>query len=218
MNEHIVSTSLLSTCVLVVDDYPSKAPTLACTISQLGSSIKVILATSGKATLETSSRIRERLTFTFLITTYNVLGLRKSTRRLKGGENADDFPDKIFPISQNLQNDGISFITPYNGIEVTEKIHSETPDLVLLDINMPEKYGYEILQKCRADPAIEHIPVTIITAARIGSATMQSGLKLCMDDYVRKPFDWRELLVHIRTRMQVGSRKQKMPSEIEIRS
>jgi signal transduction histidine kinase/DNA-binding response OmpR family regulator len=75
--------------------------------------------------------------------------------------------------------------------------------LILLDINMPEKDGFQVLQEVRSDPAIEHIPVIILTAARIGPADMQFGLNMGADDYMTKPFDRRELLARIRTKLRV---------------
>ena len=76
------------------------------------------------------------------------------------------------------------------------------PDLILLDVNMPGKDGFEVLKEMRADPAIEHIPVIILTAARLDPLDMQTGLNLGADDYMTKPFDRRELLARIRTKLR----------------
>jgi signal transduction histidine kinase/CheY-like chemotaxis protein len=77
------------------------------------------------------------------------------------------------------------------------------PDLVLLDVNMPHKDGFTVLKEIREDPATEHIPVIILTAARLDSTDVQSGLNMGADDYVTKPFDRRELLARIRAKLRV---------------
>ena len=115
---------------------------------------------------------------------------------------ADDVGDNVALLSRYLQSEGFSFITASTGTETLEKIRAEMPDLILLDINMPGKDGFEVLTEMRQDPAIEHIPVIILTAARLEPADVQTGLNLGADDYMTKPFDRRELLARIRTKLR----------------
>jgi len=116
---------------------------------------------------------------------------------------ADDYPDNLRLLSARLKSEGYVFIAAWDGEETLKKIRSEDPDLVLLDVNMPKKDGFEVLTEMRADPAIAHIPVIIITAARIGPKDVREGLTLGADDYITKPFDWRELAARIQSKLRV---------------
>jgi CheY-like chemotaxis protein len=116
---------------------------------------------------------------------------------------ADDLPDNVSLLVRYLTNEGYACISACNGEEALAKARTELPDLVLLDMNMPVKDGFQTLQEIRSDPAIGHIPVIILTAARLEAMDMQSALNMGADDYVTKPFDRRELLARIRTRLRV---------------
>src|SRR5262245_49735939 len=185
-----------------------------------------------------------RPTFAFLMTAYDVPGLKVTARRLKVKEViskpvhpervcqliaqameelhqarparqeaaqhklftiliADDQPDNLTLLSRYLSNEGYGYIKAADGLEALEKTRSQLPDLILLDINMPKKDGFAVLEEIRADPATKHIPVIILTAARLDPTEIQSGLNMGADDYITKPFDRRELLARIRTKLRV---------------
>lgn len=116
---------------------------------------------------------------------------------------ADDQPDNLTLLARYLSNEGYKFIKAKDGVETLAIVRSDMPDLVLLDINMPRKDGFAVLEEIRADPAIQHIPVIILTAAKLELTDIQSGLNMGADDYVTKPFDRRELLARIRTKLRV---------------
>ena len=257
--------------ILVVDDHPSTAQTLARAISQIGTRVEVSSATSGLQALEyakddgvdilitdmimpemTGLELIEQLqkrplgrpTFSFLITAYEVPGLQVSARRLKvrdiiikpvhpericqivsqsiremddtrpapadSSSNklfniliADDQPDNLMLLSRYLDREGYGYIKASDGLEALEKVRAHLPDLVLLDVNMPYKDGFAVLEEIRSDPITEHIPVIILTAARLDPSEIQSGLNMGADDYVTKPFDHKELLARIHTKLRV---------------
>jgi signal transduction histidine kinase/CheY-like chemotaxis protein len=115
---------------------------------------------------------------------------------------ADDLPDNVALLSRYAKYEGYDYVTAANGVEVLAKARTEMPDLILLDVNMPEKDGFTALEELRADPAIKHIPVIILTAARPNPGDIQYGLSLGADDYMTKPFDKRELFARIRTKLR----------------
>jgi signal transduction histidine kinase/DNA-binding response OmpR family regulator len=115
---------------------------------------------------------------------------------------ADDMPDNVTLLSRYTKNEGYDYVTAANGLEVLARARTEMPDLILLDVNMPEKDGFTALEELRADPTIKHIPVIILTAARPNPGDIQYGLNLGADDYVTKPFDKRELFARIRTKLR----------------
>ncbi len=116
---------------------------------------------------------------------------------------ADDRPDNLQLLATRLESEGYSFIGAADGEEALAKLRAELPDLVLLDINMPKKDGFEVLKDMRADPNVSYIPVIILTAARIEPRDVRYGLSLGADDYITKPFDWRELAARIRAKLRV---------------
>ena len=116
---------------------------------------------------------------------------------------ADDHSENVLLLSRYLENEGYGCLTAADGAQALTTIRAELPDLVLLDVNMPIKDGFEALQEIRSDPAIAQIPVIILTAARLEPMDMQYALNIGADDYITKPFDRRELLARIRTRLRV---------------
>ena len=116
---------------------------------------------------------------------------------------ADDFPDNQRLHSVRLNHEGYTFISALDGEETLHKVRTEKPDLVLLDINLPKKDGLEVLAEMRADPEVAHIPVILLTAARVGPDDILAGLNLGAYDYITKPFDWNELAARVRVKLRV---------------
>jgi CheY-like chemotaxis protein len=115
---------------------------------------------------------------------------------------ADDQPDNLILLTRYLESEGYTYIKAKDGLETLEKVRDQLPDLVLLDVNMPHKDGFTVLEEIRTDPLTKDIPVIILTAARLDPVQVQFGLNLGADDYVTKPFDRRELLARIRTKLR----------------
>ena len=106
----------------------------------------------------------------------------------------DDEKRMVRFIQLNLEQDGFQVITAYNGKEALEQVRTQLPDLVLLDIMMPDINGFEVLKKIRE---VSSVPVIMLTAKGEEDDRIQ-GLELGADDYITKPFSPRELVSRIR--------------------
>ena len=100
----------------------------------------------------------------------------------------DDIEENRDVLSRRLKRQGYTVATSENGREALERLRSETFDLVLLDIMMPEMDGYEVLQRLKADEALRHIPVIMISAlSELDSVVRCIGMGA--EDYLPKPFN-----------------------------
>ena len=100
----------------------------------------------------------------------------------------EDHPSTSEMLSNVLELEGIEAISAYDGNSGIEKAESKKPDLILLDIMMPEMSGFEVCQKLKQDPATSKIPI-IIVSVRTEEENIQKGLSLGANEYVPKPFD-----------------------------
>lgn len=107
-------------------------------------------------------------------------------------------------LAEGLMLDGFSVDTAMTGGEAYEAIQIESYDVILLDINLPEMSGFELIQKIRSE---ENATKIIILTAKSDIMDKVYGLDLGADDYLTKPFDFRELEARIRTLIRRESRQ-----------
>ena len=98
----------------------------------------------------------------------------------------DDEPLNVDYIEQRLEDLNYEIITAADGQEALDKIKSEHPDLVLLDLMMPVLDGFAVLSEVKADPSLRETPVIIISADH-DSKSIVRGIKQGADDYLTKP-------------------------------
>ncbi|MBS0350013.1 MAG: response regulator [Proteobacteria bacterium] len=123
----------------------------------------------------------------------------------------DDFEIRNL-LSQFLSQNGFNPIPVRNGKEMLQKINSEDPDLIILDIIMPGDDGFTLCQKIRK---ICQIPIIMLSAVR--EATDQIvGLELGADDYITKPFNPRELLARIKAILRRAKDSDREIKSLEI--
>ena len=110
----------------------------------------------------------------------------------------DDDPDILQFVRLNLELDGFAVELAGGGREALEKAAEAPPDLMLLDVMMPEIDGLTVLRRLRSDPTTANIPVIVLTARSLAEDRVK-GLDLGADDYITKPFDLEELIARVRT-------------------
>jgi two-component system, OmpR family, response regulator VicR len=98
----------------------------------------------------------------------------------------------------SLEREGYTVALAFDGIEAIQKTHSFQPDLILLDVMLPEKDGFEVCKEVRS---FSGVPIIMITA-RDSEIDKVLGLELGADDYVTKPFSTRELLARIKANLR----------------
>lgn len=106
----------------------------------------------------------------------------------------DDEVRMVRFIRLNLEHDGFQVIEAYNGLQALERMRTNLPDLVLLDVMMPDIDGFEVLRTIRE---VSQVPVIMLTAKGEEDDRVR-GLELGADDYITKPFSPREMVSRVR--------------------
>ena len=115
----------------------------------------------------------------------------------------DDEPDAVELVEFNLKQAGFEVITATDGAEALRQGRSHLPDLVVLDLMLPEIDGLEVCKLLRHDPTTAAIPIVMVTA-KAAEVDRILGLELGADDYVTKPFSPRELVLRIKKILERG--------------
>lgn len=110
---------------------------------------------------------------------------------------ADDEPNIVASLEFLMEQAGYEVKVAANGREALELVAAFRPDLVLLDVMMPGKNGYEICQSLKSDPATRAVKVVMLSA-KGRDIEVAKGLELGADAYVTKPFSTRELVARVR--------------------
>lgn len=109
----------------------------------------------------------------------------------------DDEEDIVNLLSYNLEKEGFNVSKAFNGREALRLIQDRKPNLVVLDLMLPEISGIEVARSIRSDPGTARLPIIMLTA-RGGEIDRVLGLEIGADDYVTKPFSVRELMARVR--------------------
>jgi DNA-binding response OmpR family regulator len=110
---------------------------------------------------------------------------------------ADDEPNIVISLEFLMQREGHAVSVARDGDAALAAIVNERPDLVLLDVMMPGRSGFDVCQAVRADPALAGIKIVLLTA-KGRDTDVTKGLALGADAYVTKPFSTRELAAKVR--------------------
>ena len=128
----------------------------------------------------------------------------------------DDEPTLRETLAENLEMEGFRVITAADGRQAIDRFHQYRPDLVVLDLMLPELSGIEV---CRAIRRESGVPILMLTA-RDSELDKVVGLELGADDYVTKPFGLRELLARVRALIRRAERQAEVgpPATVELGS
>jgi DNA-binding response OmpR family regulator len=117
----------------------------------------------------------------------------------------DDEPDLRFMMADLLTNAGFQARGASNGQEALAGVQADPPDLILLDVDMPELDGFEVAAMLKSDPATATIPI-IMVSGHEGRGSRVVGLESGAEDYLAKPVDPAELLAKIRNLLLLKQR------------
>jgi twitching motility two-component system response regulator PilH len=109
----------------------------------------------------------------------------------------DDSPTVREMVSDQLKRDGFKVIEAVDGEEAIEKIQASSPDLVVTDIVMPRKNGYDLTRWLKNDPRTKHIPVVMCTS-KSEEFDVYWGMKQGADAYITKPYHPPDLVAAVR--------------------
>ena len=119
----------------------------------------------------------------------------------------DDERDLVRLVEFNLQQAGYETTTAYTGEEALQKVRHRVPDLVVLDLMLPDISGTEVCRQIKASPRTRQVPVLMLTA-RTDEVDRVVGFEVGADDFVTKPFSVRELVLRIRAILRRGAGAQ----------
>ena len=113
----------------------------------------------------------------------------------------DDDKEVVRLMRAYLEQAGYEVLVAYDGETAVHNLRREKPDLMLLDLMLPDRDGWDITRLVRGDPALAHMPIIMLTA-RVEDTDKIIGLEIGADDYVTKPYNPREVVARVRARLR----------------
>jgi two-component system alkaline phosphatase synthesis response regulator PhoP len=118
----------------------------------------------------------------------------------------DDDPDLVESVSMKLENENFRVAKAYDGIEAWDKIKEERPDLIILDVMMPRKNGYELCDELKKSEEYKDIIVVLLTAVAEAvtstSYTHMGGKTTLADDFIAKPIELDRLMEMVKENLE----------------
>lgn len=115
----------------------------------------------------------------------------------------DDEPNIVISLEFLMKKEGFEIAVASDGEEALTKVASFKPDLILLDVMMPKKSGFEVCESLRADPAYAGLVIVMLTA-KGRDTEVAKGLAIGADAYVTKPFSTKDLVTKVKSMLGVA--------------
>ncbi|HMV54068.1 MAG TPA: response regulator [Rhodocyclaceae bacterium] len=115
----------------------------------------------------------------------------------------DDEPNIVISLEFLMKREGFEVSVARDGEEALRKVEESTPDVMLLDVMMPKKTGYEVCQQIRANPSLSGVKIVMLTA-KGRDTEVAKGLDLGADAYMTKPFSTKDLVAQVRALLGIS--------------
>ena len=115
----------------------------------------------------------------------------------------DDEPNIVISLEFLMKREGFEVSVARGGEEALRKVEESTPDVMLLDVMMPKKTGYEVCQQIRANPSLSGVKIVMLTA-KGRDTEVAKGLDLGADAYMTKPFSTKDLVAQVRALLGIS--------------
>ncbi len=115
----------------------------------------------------------------------------------------DDEPNIVISLEFLMKREGFEVSVARDGEEALRKVEESTPDVMLLDVMMPKKTGYEVCQQIRANPSLSGVKIVILTA-KGWDTEVAKGLDLGADASMTKPFSTKDLVAQVRAMLGIS--------------
>jgi len=127
----------------------------------------------------------------------------------------DDAVDTVELLTKRLRFEGYDTAEAYDGEEALKQVAQYNPDLIILDVMMPELDGYEVCQRLKSDENTKYIPVLMLTAKGEIEDKVK-GLDIGADHYLPKPFDYKEVSARVRSLVATKAAREKLVEEEKL--
>ncbi len=126
----------------------------------------------------------------------------------------DDVMSNVLLLKVLLTNEKFNIATASNGTQALEQVKAENPDLILLDVMMPDMDGFEVAQRLKKDPTTNDIPIIFLTALN-STADVVKGFQVGANDFISKPFNKEELIIRVTHQISLIAAKRIILAQTE---
>ncbi len=127
----------------------------------------------------------------------------------------DDDRDIVRLVRSYLEKAGYQILTAYDGNSALQVLRSEKPQLLILDLMLPDRDGWDVARLVRSDPQLAAMPIIMLTA-RVEDNDKIVGLEIGADDYITKPFNPREVVARVRSLLRRSQLQQEAQAPLRL--